>query len=238
VSQQINLYNPIFLKQKKIFAASTMAQALGVILLACILMSIYAGTQVSTREKQAAASKTQVERLKASLDAATAHYTPHTADATLAGQLEKTQDDVRSLERVQDALNGGGFGDTKGYSIYFRSFSRQIVEGLWLTGIDINGAGRQIDLKGRAMRADLVPEYLKRLGRESEMKSKTFATLDMKVPMVDVPPGPDGKTKPPAPAAYIEFDLESVEGGNKGGTSDGGSGGDKDAVSVAERALK
>ncbi len=218
MSQQINLFNPIFLKQKKIFAASTMAQSLGVIVLACILISVYAGWQLNMREKQAAQSAGQASKLKARLDNAAIQFAPHQADPSLAIQLQKTEEDVTSLQRVEDALNGGGFGDTKGYSIYFRSFSRQIVDGLWLTGVNINGAGRQIDLKGRALRADLVPEYLKRLGREAEMKSKTFATLDMKVPLVDVPPGPDGKIRPSVPAAYIEFDLESIENG-----------GDKDA---------
>jgi Tfp pilus assembly protein PilN len=211
VSQQINLFNPIFLKQKKIFAASTMAQSLGLILLACAAIGLYANWQVTSREKQAAESTAQLSKLKARLESAAVQFAPHQLDASLASQLQKTEEDVNSLKRVQDALNGGGFGDTKGYSIYFRSFSRQIVDGLWLTGVNINGAGQQIDLKGRALRADLVPEYLKRLGRESEMKSKTFATLDMTVPQVEVPAGLDGKAKPPALAAYIEFDLESLE---------------------------
>jgi len=213
VSQQINLFNPIFLKQRKIFAASTMAQSLGVIVLACVLLSVYASWQVQAREKQTAESAAQVSKLKARLDNAAIQFAPHQADQSLANQLQKTEDDVNSLQRVTNELNGGGFGDTKGYSLYFSSFSRQIVDGLWLTGVDINGAGQQIGLRGRALRADLVPEYLKRLGRESEMKSKTFATLDMKVPLVDVPPGPDGKANPQAPAAYIEFDLESLENG-------------------------
>ncbi|MBV8634786.1 MAG: PilN domain-containing protein [Burkholderiaceae bacterium] len=217
MSQQINLFNPIFLKQKKIFAAATMVQGLAVILLVCILMSLYAGWQLNTREKQAAISAAQVARIKASLDNATAHYTPHAADPALPGEMERAQDDVNSLQRVQDAMNGGGLGDTKGYSTYFRSFSRQIVEGVWLIGVDINGAGQQIDLKGRALRADLVPEYLKRLGREPEMKAKTFATLDMTVPTIEVAPGTDGKAKPPAPAPYIEFDLESNEADGKEG---------------------
>ena len=214
MSQQINLFNPIFLKQRKMFAAKTMAQALGVILLVCILMAVYTGWQLRTREAQAAKSAARVADTKKRLDDAGVRYAPHAADPALADQVERSQDDVHSLERVQDTLNGGGFGDTKGYSIYFRSFARQIVEGLWLTGIDINGAGQQIDLKGRALRAELVPEYLKRLGRESEMKSKTFATLDMKAPTQDAPPGQDAKAKP-ALAPYIEFDLESVENGNR-----------------------
>ena len=157
MSQQINLFNPIFLKQRKIFAASTMAQSLGVIVLACVLLSVYASWQVQAREKQTAESAAQVSKLKARLDNAAIQFAPHQADQSLANQLQKTEDDVNSLQRVTNELNGGGFGDTKGYSLYFSSFSRQIVDGLWLTGVDINGAGQQIGLRGRALRADLVP---------------------------------------------------------------------------------
>lgn len=221
MSQQINLFNPLFLKQKKIFSAITMAQVLGVVLVACILISLLVGWQMRIREKQAADSTAQVTKLKSALDNAALHYAPHTADAALDGRLEKAQGDVQSLESVQTALNGGGIGDTKGYSIYFRSFSRQIVNGVWLTGINIDGAGQQIDIRGRALQADLVPEYLQRLGRETEMKSKTFATLDMKAPPPPDPKNaPDDKAKAAPTVAYIEFDLESLEGG--GGKSDDG----------------
>ena len=226
MSQQINLFNPLFLKQKKIFSATTMAQALGVILLACIVVALSVSWRVKTQEKQAADSAAQLAKLKAALDNAGLRYAPHAADATLDGKIDKAQSDVQSLESVQAALNGGGFGDTKGYSIYFRSFSRQIVNGVWLTGVDINGAGRQIDLKGRALQADLVPEYLQRLGHEPEMRTKTFAALDMAVPP---PPDPNvnSEDKDKAKAAvptlpYIEFNLESIEGGGDSDKNDDG----------------
>ena len=52
MSQQINLFNPIFLQQKKIFSTRTMAQALGVLVLPNLLfvtalLSLLAVTTVS-----------------------------------------------------------------------------------------------------------------------------------------------------------------------------------------------
>lgn len=219
MSQQINLFNPIFLKQKKYFAAVTMVQALGVILLGCVLMAGYTGWQVKGREDQAAEAAKRLAESKTLLASTATKFAPRPLDPTLDGQVQKADGDVQSMQRVFDALQGGGFGDTHGYSTYFRSFSRQIVDGLWLTGLSINGAGQQIDLKGRTLRAELVPEYLRRLGREPEMKSKSFATLDMQVPLIDPPAPKDGKqpAQGPAqiPAPYIEFDLESLETGKK-----------------------
>jgi Tfp pilus assembly protein PilN len=212
VSQQINLFNPIFLKQKKYFAAVTMVQALGVILLGCLLLTGYAELQVKSRTQQAADSTALLAKTKAQLITVSTQFAPRQSNPALDVEIKKTESSVQSLQRVFDALQSGEFGDTRGYSSYFRSFARQIVDGLWLTGVHINGAGNQIDLKGRTLHAELVPEYLRRLGREADMKSKTFSTLDMQVPMVDAPADPDGKvSKPPVPANYIEFDLESIE---------------------------
>ena len=45
MSQQINLYNPLFLKQEKHFSARTMAQALGIIALALAALYGYAAAE-------------------------------------------------------------------------------------------------------------------------------------------------------------------------------------------------
>ena len=47
MSQQINLYNPLLLKQKKIFSAKTMAQAMGLIFLGLIAVYGYAYYQIA-----------------------------------------------------------------------------------------------------------------------------------------------------------------------------------------------
>ena len=46
MSQQINLFNPVFLKQKKYFSVMTMLQALGLIVLGSIVFYGYAWYQV------------------------------------------------------------------------------------------------------------------------------------------------------------------------------------------------
>ena len=47
MSQQINLFNPIFLKQKKYFSVVTMLQALLLIVLGSMLFFAYARSLVS-----------------------------------------------------------------------------------------------------------------------------------------------------------------------------------------------
>jgi hypothetical protein len=129
-------------------------------------------------------------------------------------------------------LQGGGFGNTKGYSGYFRAFSRQIVDGLWLTGVGIVGAGHDISLRGRTINPELVPVYLTRLKREPEMQGKSFSALNIQTPKVDAPayvdtkvvdakPGDVKPAKPPASAGYVDFSLQSSEAADTAAATEG-----------------
>jgi Tfp pilus assembly protein PilN len=213
VSQQINLYNPIFLKQKKYFSALTMLQSLGLILIGCALLVIYANIQLAHRTSEAAASATQLLKTKAQLVTVTTEFRPHQANVALDEDIKKAQTDISAVQHVFDMLQSGTIGNVKGYSGYFRAFARQIVDGLWLTGIDVHAGGREINLQGRALSPELVPVYLARLKAEPEMQGKSFATLDMAVPKENGADGGDVKrVKPSLPLGYIEFNLQSYSG--------------------------
>jgi hypothetical protein len=237
VTQQINLFNPILLKQKKYFSAFAMVEALGLILLGCGLLVVYANFQSSIRAKEAAATAAQLLKTKAQLIAISAEFAPHKKNQALDDDLKKTETDITSMQRVFDALQGGGFGNTKGYSGYFRAFSRQIVDGLWLTGVGIVGAGHDISLRGRTINPELVPVYLTRLKREPEMQGKSFSALNIQTPKVDAPayadtkavdakpgdvkPGDVKQAKPPASAGYVDFSLQSSEAADTAAAAEG-----------------
>ncbi len=61
MSQQINLYSPLFRKQKKLFTALAMVQALGIVVIALVALYGYARVQVTELAGQARDSDTQVQ---------------------------------------------------------------------------------------------------------------------------------------------------------------------------------
>lgn len=213
MSQQINLFNPIFLKQEKHFSARTMAQALGLLLLGSLLLTGFTSYQVSSLAKEAAATSTQLVLAQGQLAKVTADYAPRSKSKPLDDDIQKTEMDVKSLQQVFDILKKGDFGNTKGYSEYMRAFSRQIANGLWLTGFSIHGAGNEIGLQGRALQPELVPAYIGRLKHEPVMQGKSFATLEMQVPQVDqIKKGETAAATgviQRVSAGYIEFSLQS-----------------------------
>ncbi|HSY28308.1 MAG TPA: MSHA biogenesis protein MshI, partial [Burkholderiaceae bacterium] len=112
MSQQINLFNPIFLKQKKYFSAVAMAQGLGLIFLGCLLLVVYAKFQVSLRSREAAVSSAQLLKTKGQLISITAQFAPHQSDPALDQKIKDAEANVKSLQGIFDALQSGEFGST------------------------------------------------------------------------------------------------------------------------------
>lgn len=210
MSQQINLFNPIFLKQRIYFSAINMAQVSGLILIGSALLAVYTNHQLSGLSKELAATSAQLELAKAQLAKVNVELGPRQKSKPLEDELQKTEAELTSQQQVFDTLQKGEFGNTKGYSEYLRAFSRQIIDGLWLTGFSIYGAGNEIAIQGRALQPELVPAYISRLKREPVMLGKSFAILEMRVPQVDQPiKGGPATAKQRVPAGYIEFNLQS-----------------------------
>lgn len=205
MSQQINLFNPIFLKQKKIFAALPMAKALGVLLLGVLAFALYAKQKVAALEKEAAAASLQLADKRIRQGAAMVEFAPRQKDPALAERLAAAETELRALRKVASALRGGDFGNTDGYSPYFKALARQSVDGLWLTGVAITSAGNELELRGRALQPALVPAYFARLARETVMRGRSFASLQVSQPRR----ADDGKEGGGAPAPFVEFSLQS-----------------------------
>lgn len=233
MSQQINLFNPIFLKQKKIFTALPMAEALGVIVAGALLLNWYAASRVDDLEQAASDGKVVLAKREQQLVKANAQFKARAKDPLLEADLADAEAEMKALRDVSAVLQGGALGNTDGYAEYFRAFSRQSVHGLWLTGVTISGAGVDIGLQGRALQATLIPNYIARLTGEPVMRGKSFASLDIARPEampaapaalvpVAAPAAAALAAAAPAPAAtpampavplappYVEFSLQST----------------------------
>ncbi len=207
MSQQINLFNPIFLKQKKYFSALAMVQALGILVAGCAIMAVYAQIQVNTLDRESASSAAQLKAMQGQLTQVMAQYGPKPKSQSLEQQIQKTEAEMNSVKKVFDILQSGDIGNTDGYSDYFRAFARQSMNGVWLTGLNLSGAGNEIALHGRAVKPELLPTYINRLKTEQIMQGKSFGTLEIKSPQAAA----NDKSKEQSSATqirdYIEFSL-------------------------------
>jgi hypothetical protein len=178
IYQQVNLYQPIFRKQRQVFSARTMAQAIAVVAVA--LLGIYAFgvwklsaldaevVQLEGREKAFAA---QLGRIDPNLGAS--------RRAEVEQEIKSLNATLLDQQRLIDVLRDQPLGTTQGFSSYLAALGRQHTPLLWLTSLTINGATRAVELGGRSVRAELVPEYLQHLGAEAALVGQRFDRLDI-----------------------------------------------------------
>lgn len=205
MSQQINLLNPAFRKRHELFTALMLARAL--IVLALIMAGVYGyqSRQVTLLAKQVQAGADNLEQERARLVRVAAEYAPRKKDAELEKRMQELEQQLEGEEAVLDVLQSGSLGNTQGYSGYMRAFARQTVNGLWLTGFSIRGAGKDMAIGGRTLRPELVPAYIRRLNQEAVTQGRAFAALEIQQPKVE----PATKDRPAQTANYLEFNLHS-----------------------------
>jgi hypothetical protein len=176
------------------------------------VLSWYAGRSVTALQKQADSGASQLEKKKKQLEMVIAQFPPPEKRPELETQLAGAEAQLAALKRIASVIDRGELGNATGYSEYFRALARQHVDGLWLTGLAITGAGCDIGVRGRALDAALVPGFLGRLTKEKIMQGKAFGSLQISQPgqgNVDKP-AKDGKDAGHgAAASFVEFSLQS-----------------------------
>ena len=179
MSQQINLYDPLFRRQKKYFSAHTMAQALGLLLALSLLLYGLAWYRVGVMERDALASAARLKSAEAQVALGERNAPPREKSPLLAAEVTQAAAKVAVRERVLEVLSGGAIGNTRGYSDYFRAFARQDTEGVWLTELHIGNNANGISINGRALEPGMVPAYVQRLQSEPMLRGRYFDTMEM-----------------------------------------------------------
>jgi Tfp pilus assembly protein PilN len=182
ITQQINLYHPIFRRQTKKFSAKAMLQATIALLLGTALIYGYGWWQLGRLQAQLTAAED--DRLAAERQMQRANegiaVVPH--DAGLAQEVRELEVRLSINEHVRGALVRDAFASQGGYSQYLAAFARQHTPGLWLTSIEVVGAGNSLSLAGRATQPERVPEYLQRLSAEPVLSGNRFEVFQMARP--------------------------------------------------------
>jgi hypothetical protein len=211
MSQQINLFNPAFEKEKQIFSAATMAQALLVLLVGVTAFGFYGSARVAALRKDADAGARLLEKKQARLADVAREFAPRRKNPALEAELADAQARLATLHRIGGVLERGELGDTRGYAEVFKALARQHVDGLWLTEVSVGAAGNDIGVRGRVLDPALLPGYLGQLTHEKVLQGKAFGSLQISQSTQG-----KGDTKQPAePAPFVEFSLQSAQEGGQ-----------------------
>jgi hypothetical protein len=204
VSQQINLYNPALLPKPDAFSGKAILVTLSTVcitLMVAYAASAWLAARAAARESISSGALAQIQSEVTRLSQEIGGRKPSTQ---LTAELTSLDALLAQRSEVIGVLKSGALGDTKGVSEYFRAFARETVDGLWLTGFTVVGAGQDISIEGRTLRAELVPLYIQRLGREDALKGHGFAALSVQPPAEHNLNGETRKS-----AEFLEFRMAS-----------------------------
>jgi hypothetical protein len=200
VSQQINLYQPIFRKEEKKFSTVAMLQAAGLVAIGVVAIYGYSWWQNGELKKELKRVEQNQTTAAKRLAEVTEKFGQGGKLSPLDMEIARLESEIVSRRRIQEALQSGVFSNTLGFSDYFISFARQHIHGIWLTGVDITGAAEQMILSGRSTSPELVPRYMQKLSAEKPLSGIVFNVFQMHRPAQDAK-----RMESP----YIEFQVKT-----------------------------
>ncbi len=209
MSQQINLFNPIFLKQKKVFSAANMVDALALLLVGVALFYGYASIESLNLDRQSVETARQYNQAKAQLAQTSARYAPRKPDASLDAEVKALEAQLNARKATLDSLGVGLLATGANYAEYMRALARQSLPGLWLTHFKIGAGGEDIEIVGRVLQPELVPVYIQRLKQERALHGRAFDSLSMTQREGALPADAARPAAAPASYRYTEFRLGS-----------------------------
>jgi hypothetical protein len=200
VSQQINLFNPELSERQSALTLRNAGIVWAVAAAAVLAWAAIAWRTADSLAAEQVAVAAKLETAREDLKRLGSQAAMRKHDAQVAAELARLEAQVRDRHDVMEYLKGGELGDTRGFSEHFKAFARQSFEGLWLTGLHIAARGQDMTVEGRALKAEFVPGYLKRLNGESVMQGHPFADLVIQLPR-EVP------GSKPTESDFVEFRI-------------------------------
>jgi hypothetical protein len=221
--QQINLLNTALIKQKDYFNPTNIVITLG---LMCVLMLGYYGFAKYELSKLNLARSQAAEKLSsmdAALKQATVAHKVQAPNKALLDEISQLEQKEKMQQQILQTVKQSKANPDIGYAALMRAFAKQSIDGLWLTNFSFDSKSEKLNISGRTMQADLVPEYISRLSLEPALKGKLFSALTMNLPKVNGITTPallantgalsshaSANTLQPVAPKYIEFALQST----------------------------
>lgn len=210
MSQQINLINPALRLRRDWLAFNSVAPAALATLVLTASFYAYARHQAGELQRQQTALAAELTAAQDELKATQGVFTSRKPDSGLVEEaqslMDKTAQRKETLRLAEESATAGGTALTE----VMRGFSRQLVEGVWLTGFSVGPAG--IDIRGRLLNSAALPTYIRHLNAEPAFRGRRFAALNMEEAKPQTPAGTAAATESESAKAqprYTEFTLRA-----------------------------
>lgn len=214
MSQYINLFGPAFRKPRLLLSLNRAAILAGVAALVMTGLLFYNRHQVEGLRAEVASAQGLLKAQSRYTDRLKGEGAAQKTNGGLASEVARLEMELKSARDAMGVLEGGALGNRNGFANYLQAFSRQALDGLWLTGFTVGGAG-EVAIQGRVISADLLPEYIQKMNKEPALQGRAFSALEMRRPVVPpAVPAKSGEKPVVATPRYLEFNLTTGEPGD------------------------
>ncbi len=208
MSQYINLLGPGFRKQQIVLTLNRVVLLAAAATVVMSALLIYERQLVGGAKEELASAQLLLKAQGAYTARLLGENAAKKGNSALEKEVQHLEQELKAARNSMNVLEGGALGNREGFARYLQAFSRQALDGLWLTGFTVAGSG-DVSIEGRVMNPELVPVYIRRLNGEPALKGREFSALEMRRP----PPPTDAAKGAPAggPALvaprFLEFAL-------------------------------
>lgn len=218
MSQYINLLGPAFRKQRQGLTLARALMALGLTVLVMLGLQAHDQQQLSGLREELSSAQRLVKAQGVHTDRLKGEGAAKTGSSGLDVEVQRLEGDLKSIRESMAVLEGGALGNRNGFARYLQAFSRQAIDGLWLTGFTVAGSG-DVAINGRVLRPELVPAYIQKLNNEPALQGRAFSTLELRrpAPVLNAAPAKDGEKPAVETPRYLEFALASGDTIDKAG---------------------
>ena len=167
--QQINLYQPVFRQQSKVFSAITLLSILAVVTIFLVGLCAHSSLTLGGLNNTAASLETQYQQLDAQLGVIenkreTSTRTP------LESEIFQLQQRISGHQELLGNFDRIAIRASPGFGKFFEALTLQTLSGLWITGVRLTHDGLT-EIRGRTLNPALVPRYLKNMPDLPRFKS-------------------------------------------------------------------
>lgn len=184
MSQQINLLNPALIQKTDFLNPNTIGLLLGVLLLGLIAYYQYESNALAKLNATHAQRSAEVAEMETHMIQIRAAKAAQPGNQVLLDTIHTLEQKKIMQEAIIKAVSQNNSDQSnsqssKSYAALLKAFSKQSIDGLWITGLSIDQDAEALSIKGRALHADLLPALIARLRAEPALKGKTFTDLKM-----------------------------------------------------------
>jgi Tfp pilus assembly protein PilN len=172
--QQINLYQPIFSRERRQLSSVTLVSAVGAIVATLLGISFYAHLRVGQLAQEVDAMRERAAQQEQMVATVGELHAARGNPAQIEARVEQLTETIAARKRALNVLQAGAAGQTVGFAARLEALARRHVDGLWIDSLVLSGTNGSMTLQGATLNADTVPVYLQGLTHERALAGTRF----------------------------------------------------------------